>query len=94
MPSDVQEEIRKLKREDAELRRTNGILKMASAFFTGELYHPHDEMTAYIHMLRDRFGVEFICCVIGRQPVCSSRPEDIVLPRHDLPAHWLCGMRC
>lgn len=38
--SDAQEEIRRLKRENAELRRANEILKTASAFFAAELDRP------------------------------------------------------
>ena len=34
-------EIRRLKRENAELRRANEILKAASAFFAAELDRPH-----------------------------------------------------
>lgn len=34
------EEIKRLKREVAELRRANEILKLASAFFARELDHP------------------------------------------------------
>ena len=34
------DEIRRLKRENAELRRANGILKAASAFFAAELDRP------------------------------------------------------
>jgi transposase len=34
------EEIRRLKRENAELRRANGILKAASAFFAAEFDRP------------------------------------------------------
>src|ERR1700691_5417946 len=37
LTSEEREEIRKLKREVAELRRTNEILKAASVFFAGEL---------------------------------------------------------
>ncbi len=33
-------EIRRLRKENAELKRTNEILKLASAFFTKELDHP------------------------------------------------------
>jgi len=40
VPTDGQEEIRKLKRENAELRRANEILKTASAFFAAELDRP------------------------------------------------------
>ena len=34
-------EIKRLKRENAELRRANEILKAASAFFAAELDRPH-----------------------------------------------------
>jgi len=39
--SDAQVEIKRLKRENAELRRANEILKAASAFFAAELDRPH-----------------------------------------------------
>jgi transposase len=39
-PSAELEEIRRLKRENAELKRANGILKAASAFFAAELDRP------------------------------------------------------
>ncbi|MGV9796389.1 transposase [Gordonia sp. ABSL49_1] len=35
------EEIRRLKQEVAELKRANGILKAASAFFAAEIDRPH-----------------------------------------------------
>ncbi|NIH72541.1 hypothetical protein DYI20_09030 [Auritidibacter ignavus] len=38
--TDAQAQIRKLKRENAELRRANEILKTASAFFAAELDRP------------------------------------------------------
>jgi len=38
--SDEQAQIRRLKRENAELRRANEILKTASAFFAAELDRP------------------------------------------------------
>jgi len=38
--TDAQVQIRKLKRENAELRRANEILKSASAFFAAELDRP------------------------------------------------------
>ena len=62
--TDAQAEIRKLKRENAELRRANEILKSASAF-RGGTRPPHDVMIAYIDVFRDRFGVESICRVLG-----------------------------
>ena len=39
-------EIRRLRKENAELRRTNEILKLASAFFAKELDHPGIWLTA------------------------------------------------
>ena len=38
--TEAQAEIKKLKRENAELRRANEILKAASAFFAAELDRP------------------------------------------------------
>ncbi|GED98729.1 transposase [Gordonia crocea] len=35
------EEVRRLRREVAELKRANGILKAASAFFAAEIDRPH-----------------------------------------------------
>lgn len=40
LSSDAQAEIRRLKRENAELRWTNEILKSASAYFAPELVRP------------------------------------------------------
>ena len=37
LPRDVQEELDRLRKENAELRRANEILKSASVFFAGEL---------------------------------------------------------
>lgn len=41
LTTEAQAEIKKLKRENAELRRANEILKAASAFFAAELDRPH-----------------------------------------------------
>ncbi|WP_407662075.1 IS3 family transposase [Mycolicibacterium elephantis] len=57
-------EIRRLKREVADLRRANEILKSASAFFGSGARPPRDEMIAYIDAHRDQFGVELICRVL------------------------------
>lgn len=59
------EEIRWLKRELAEARRANEILKAASVFSPGRLDKPHDEMIAFVDEHRDRFGVEAICRTLG-----------------------------
>ena len=39
--SEDSEELRRLRRENAELRRANDILKAASAFFAAEIDRPH-----------------------------------------------------
>jgi len=39
--TDEAEELKRLRRENAELRRANEILKAASAFFAAELDRPH-----------------------------------------------------
>jgi transposase len=41
MTSEESAEIKRLKRENAELRRANEILKAASVFFAAELDRPH-----------------------------------------------------
>ncbi len=41
LTTDAAEEIKRLKRENAELRRANEILKAASSFFAAELDWPH-----------------------------------------------------
>jgi transposase len=40
--SDEKEEIKRLRRENAELKRANGILRAASAFFAAELDRPQN----------------------------------------------------
>ena len=43
LTTDDQEELRRLRRENAELKRANGILKAASAFFAAELDRPQNK---------------------------------------------------
>ncbi|MCT1777149.1 IS3 family transposase [Brachybacterium sp. p3-SID957] len=61
----LEEENRRLRRELAEARRANEILKAASAFFGSGTRPPHDEVIAFIDMHRDQFGVEAICRILG-----------------------------
>ncbi|UOQ89482.1 IS3 family transposase [Agromyces endophyticus] len=63
--TDQQAELRRLKREVAELRRANEILKSAAAFFRSGTRPPHDEMIRYVDMFKDQFGVEAICRTLG-----------------------------
>ncbi|WP_297589876.1 IS3 family transposase [uncultured Mobiluncus sp.] len=62
-------EIRRLRKENAELKRTNEILKLASAFFTKRARPPRDEMIAFIDEYRDCFSVERICRVMREHTV-------------------------
>ena len=66
LPScEEREEIKALKREVAELRKANEILRAASVFFATELDGGRDEASAFIDRHRDRFGVELICRTLG-----------------------------
>ena len=47
-----------------ELKRTNGILKTASALFAAETRPPHDQVISYIDEYKEKFGVEAICRVL------------------------------
>ena len=44
LTTEDKEELRRLRRENAELRRANGILKAASAFFAAELDRPQAKL--------------------------------------------------
>jgi transposase-like protein len=57
-------EIKRLKRENAELRRANEMADGVSVFRRGSR-RPHDEMIRYVDTFKDRFGVEAICRILG-----------------------------
>ncbi|MGW6026584.1 IS3 family transposase [Streptomyces sp. NPDC055099] len=60
------DELKQLRRENAELRRANEILKAASAFFGGGTRPSPDEADQVIEHLRDKgLGVGFACRVPG-----------------------------
>ncbi|MEW6955434.1 IS3 family transposase [Trueperella pyogenes] len=63
------EEIKRLKREVAQLRRANEILKLASAFFASGTRPPREQMIAFIDEYHDRFSVECICRVLGEHTI-------------------------
>ena len=68
--SEESQEIRRLRRENAELRRANEILKAASAFLSvSGRRPPHGEMIQYIGLYKDRFGVRLICRTMGATEV-------------------------
>nr|WP_193599567.1 transposase [Micromonospora purpureochromogenes] len=58
------EELRRLRRENAELKRANEILKAASAFRLGTRPDPATVVTL-VDELRDRFGVEPVLRVLN-----------------------------
>ncbi|MFC6236068.1 IS3 family transposase, partial [Leucobacter soli] len=64
VPSDIEAENARLRREVAELRKANEILKAASIFFAKGARPPLDEMIRFIDENRDQFGVELICRVL------------------------------
>ncbi|WP_443053040.1 IS3 family transposase [Streptomyces sp. FXJ1.172] len=60
------EELKQLRKEVAELRRANEILKAASAFFAAELDRPRNEADQVIEHLKHKgLGVGFACRVLG-----------------------------
>ncbi|MGN9914762.1 IS3 family transposase [Phytohabitans sp. LJ34] len=63
--SDESAELKRLRRENAELRRANEILKAASGFLRGRAGPAYDTLVRFIDEHRDRFGgVEPICRVL------------------------------
>ncbi|MCX4775154.1 IS3 family transposase [Streptomyces sp. NBC_01285] len=65
-------QLKALKKEVAELKRANEILKAAASFFAAELDRPHT-LVAFIDEHRDRFG--------GVEPICRTLTE------HDCSIH-------
>ncbi|WP_370520555.1 IS3 family transposase [Kocuria sp. KD4] len=64
LTTDAAAEIKRLQKENAELRKANEILKAASVFFREGARPPLTEMIRFINEHRDRFGVELICWVL------------------------------
>jgi len=59
----MEEELKRLRRENRELKRANGILKTASAFSQRNSTDPRPN-DLYIDAYKDQFGVEAICRVL------------------------------
>ena len=82
--SEEHAEIKRLKRENAELRRANEILKAASAFFAAELDRPQQSLVRFIDEHKARaggglgWGVEPICTVLSEHgcPIAPSTYYD------------------
>ncbi|HIG53060.1 MAG TPA: IS3 family transposase [Candidatus Handelsmanbacteria bacterium] len=69
MTSSEREQIKALERENRELRRTNEILRKASAFFApGGARPPSEVMVKFIDDHRKLYGVEPICRVLPMAP--------------------------
>ena len=62
--SEASAELKALRKENADLRRANEILKTASAFRSGGGRPPTRVIVAYIDAHKDRFGVAPICRVL------------------------------
>ncbi|WP_246106411.1 IS3 family transposase [Pseudonocardia kunmingensis] len=88
--ADTAAELRRLRAENAELRRVNEILKTASAFFAGGGARPPTQVKlCYVHAYRHRFGVEPICAVLSEHGMkiapgtyykwltCPVRPREL-----------------
>ncbi|MBB4935142.1 transposase [Lipingzhangella halophila] len=64
------EELKRLRKENSELKRANEILTSASAFFAAELGHPRTRSSRWSLPLRANFGVEPVCRVLKeRRPI-------------------------
>ncbi|WP_431017829.1 IS3 family transposase [Burkholderia gladioli] len=69
LTTNERERLKALERENKELRKTNEILKLASAFFgPGGTRPPYQVLKAFIDQHRDTFGVESICKVLRIAP--------------------------
>ncbi|MFI7431745.1 IS3 family transposase [Micromonospora sp. NPDC049836] len=65
--SEESAELKRLRRENAELRRANEILKAASGFIRGRARPAYDTLVSFVDEHRHRFGgVEPICRVLRR----------------------------
>ncbi|WP_373290188.1 IS3 family transposase [Pilimelia terevasa] len=75
IPSEVDAEVKALRRRVVELERANEILKTASAFFApGGARPPTQVIVSFIDRYRRRFGVEPICAVLTLHG-CSIAPS-------------------
>lgn len=84
LSSEQSAELTRLKRENAELRRANEILKAAAAFFGAELDRPAKTVIAFIREHKDRrvtapdgtvglrWGVEPMCAVLSQHGIAIA----------------------
>ena len=90
LTTDEQQELKELRKEVRELRRSNDILQAAASFFGAELDRRREEVVVFIDVHRDRetggrrWGVEPICAELQvapstyydakSRPLCPGRP--------------------
>ncbi|MGW9587351.1 IS3 family transposase [Microbacterium sp. NPDC055455] len=67
--SEAQAEIKRLKKQIAELEKANEILRSASVFSRDRARPPLVEMIAFVDKMRDRLGVELVCRVMRQAEV-------------------------
>ena len=75
------DQIKRLKRENFELRRANEILKVASTFFAAELDRPQRYSWVFIESHNQTFGVVPICSVLSEHG-CPIAPSTYYEARH------------
>lgn len=92
--TDEHDEIKRLKGENAELRRANEILKAASSFFAAELDVPTTRWSDSLTCSRIVSGSSRSVPRSLARSVGSSRHAAIVLPRLGLPARVGCAISC
>ncbi len=69
LTTDERQRLKELERENRELKRTNEILRKASAYFRpGGARPPSEVMVGFIDDHRDVYGVESICTVVPIAP--------------------------
>ncbi|WP_230421458.1 IS3 family transposase [Actinomadura soli] len=89
LTSAEREELKRLRKENNELKRANEILKAASAPFRRRARPAPDEVVMVVDHLRDHFGVEPVCRVLDlcpgtyygrkRRPPSARTQRDAVL---------------
>ncbi|CAQ05555.1 hypothetical protein cu1595 [Corynebacterium urealyticum DSM 7109] len=80
--TDAQEQIRELKRDNAEPRRVSEVLRRRHLFRSGARL-AYAGMSACVDMFEDRFGAEPIRCVLGAadRELITSRSHRVVKAR-------------
>ena len=81
----MEEELRRLRRENRELKRANGILKTASAFFAAELDRPTTKWSPTSTRIKINLGPGPSAESLNKQIVDSSLHAATAKPLHVFP---------